>query len=554
MDKNAFKIDTIVGLIDKNITKDNQSIAWIKRIQKQHQETVSYAEIAIAVEHLQHKIIDFGIKKGDIVGLLASNGPEWAVGAIALWRLGAVVAPIHHANSVEDIDAQVELLQAKLILTYKAPLTFVNEIDIDLEELLASEKTYPPLPQVSLQGDDEALRIYTSGSTGNSKMVRLSHKNLSANVQQSMDKIRVNPEDRFLSLLPLSHVFELTTGFLIPLTVGSSIVVPRVLAAKEIFAAMKENDVTVIIAVPRFFRTIHQNIMKQVEEGSAVTKAYIKLLAYLPITLRKKCNVGIRNKIARNLRICVSGGAALDPMITSGFHKLGFSLIQGYGLTETAPVLAAQDEFDKDCLSVGKMLSHIEVRIDNPDAENQCGEVWVKGPNIMLGYTDEKANAEVFEDGWFKTGDLGYLDSNARLVLTGRKKRLIVTEAGKNIYPEDIEVKIERFNRVLEAAIVEWDLKPVAVVAIADVVDANKDSKAEQATKQDADDHLDFANAQQSIAERRAYVKSILTTYNLTASKHNQVTRFAVVDELPHTPLGKIAFKELVQVFIDNEV
>lgn len=552
MDNKAYKIDNIVDLISGNLTKDNQSIAWIKRIQKQHQETFSYADIAVAADNLQHNLIDFGIKKGDVVGLLSSNGPEWAVGAIALWRLGAVVAPIHHANSVEDIDAQVELLQAKLILTYKAPLTFANEIDIDLEALLASDKNSMDLPKVTIQGKDEALRIYTSGSTGNSKMVRLSHLNLSANVQQIMEKIKVSSADRFLSLLPLSHVFELTTGFLLPLTVGASVVVPRVLAAKEIFAAMKENEVTAIVAVPRFFRTIYQNIMKQAEEGSVVTKSYIKLLGFLPLVMRKKCNVAIRNKIGSKLRICVSGGAALDPSITRGFHKLGLSLIQGYGLTETAPVIAAQEEFDVDCVSVGKPLPYVEVKIQAFGADAHCGEVWVKGPNIMLGYTDEAANAEVFEDGWFKTGDLGYLDSKQRLVLTGRKKRLIVTEAGKNVYPEDIEVKIERFDRVIEAAIVEWDLKPVAVVAVAETVDDNKEKGT--SIKKDIDGHLDFGNAQQSLAERRAYVKSILTTYNKSASKHNQVSRFAVVDELPHTPLGKIAFKELVQVFADNEV
>jgi len=188
--------------------------------------------------------------------------------------------------------------------------------------------------------------------------------------------------------------------------------------------------------------------------------------------------------------------------------------------------------------SVGRPLENIEIKIDQPD-EKSIGEVWIKGPNVMLGYTDEELTKEVIEDGWFKTGDLGRIDSNGKLILTGRSKRLIVTEAGKNVYPEDLEIRLERFSGVKEAGIIEVEMKPAAILALdssepvtAAVIAMNEEDRAE------------------AIEE----AKRVLREYNSTASGHNQITRFAVVNELPRTPLGKIAIKRLPEIFETHEV
>jgi long-chain acyl-CoA synthetase len=261
-------------------------------------------------------------------------------------------------------------------------------------------------------------------------------------------------------------------------------------------------------------------------------------LKMMPMFIRTKINLPIRKQLGTNIKAWISGGSRLDPEITQAFHDLGLPLRQGYGLTETSPVAAVQEEFDPVLDSVGKPLEHMQIRIDQPD-QGGIGEVWIKGPNVMLGYTDEQLTREVLENGWFKTGDLGKLDSSGKLILTGRSKRLIVTEAGKNVYPEDIEIRLERLVGVKEAGVVEVEMKPAAILAL----DFEEPVAAAVMSMDSMNRDMAVENARQ-----------VLREYNSNASGHNQIMRFAIVDELPRTPLGKIAIKTLPQIFETNEI
>lgn len=398
--------------------------------------------------------------------------------------------------------------------------TSALRIDIHLEGNLETEIGDDLNPGIDV--NSEAVRIYTSGSTGNPKIVRLSHVNIVSNILALSKVMVVDRSDRFLSLLPLSHTMELTGGFLFAIYSGATIVLPRVLAASEILEALREEKISMLVGVPRLYRNIMLGLEKRFRQGSVLLRAYRWLLKCLPVFLRRVLNKPIRAHFGGKIKVWISGGSRLDPMISGYFQQLGLPLIQGYGLTETSPVISIQKPFDALLDSVGDPLEDIEIKINNPD-ENGCGELWVKGPNVMLGYTDQAQNDQVFEDGWFKTGDLVTINKDRKITITGRNKRLIVTEAGKNVYPEELETLLERMEGVMEAGVFEINMRPVAVLAV--------------------DESVSPENAKQVIQE-----------FNKLVSSHNRIFRFALTDELPRTPLGKIAIKNLPKMFSDSEV
>ena len=314
----------------------------------------------------------------------------------------------------------------------------------------------------------------------------------------------------------------LTANLLLPVYCGSTIISPRVLAANEILSTLSEEGISVVIAVPRLFRNVMIGLEKKFESAGVAMKMYLWLIRSAPLFLKKYLNTPLRKKFGGKITVWVSGGSHLDGEISKFYHNLGLPLRQGYGLTETSPLTSVQRNFDPAVESVGRPIERVQVKLHNPD-ENGNGEVWIKGPNVMLGYEDEEQNNQAFEDGWFKSGDIAQIDDQGRIKLTGRSKRLIITEAGKNVYPEELETLLERDQRVKEAGVFELDMKPAAILAL------------------ELEDQIQEA-------------KSILKSFNQLVSSHSQIKRFAIVDELPKTPLGKIALQELPIVFEKNEV
>lgn len=508
------------NLIEPSLRKYADHKAWICRLRNGRRE-VKYREIHQAALATAHRLRQAGIVPGQTVGITAPNGPEWTVAALAAWRVGCMIAPIHIGNSDHEIAAQIEAVRPDIMLVHESRLEHEPQQGISLEEDSAAASAESEVDPAH-DPDAVAVRIYTSGSTGKPKVVRLSHANLAANVLAAVRIEQFGPSDRFISLLPFSHAMGITGNVNLPYYVGATLVAPKVLAANEILAALQEEKITVVIAVPRLFRNVMLGLEKKFSEGGQGLALYRRILRAAPLRLRQYLNAPLRNKLGGRIKVWVSGGSHLDGHITRYYHQLGFPLRQGYGLTETAPLACIQDNFDDALESVGRPVEHVEVRVHEPDASGQ-GEIWIRGPNVMLGYEDAEQTAQVLEDGWFKTGDIGRVDDQGRVTLTGRSKRLIVTEAGKNVYPEELETLLERDPMVKEAGVLEAESKPVCVLSM---------------------------NGEDPVAEARRVLKA----FNALVSKHNQITRFAIVEELPRTPLGKMALQELPRMFHRDEI
>ena len=506
--------ECIWKLLEPSLHSAPHTAAWVCR--GEPRRVVSYQTLHQASLTLAAQLRDAGVKPGDSVAIGGPNSPEWGCAALAAWKIGASVAPLAEDSAAHQA-ARMQDLSPKLLLDAGAKHKPANRIEVTLDHnpQLAAREAAQPLPAA----DCTALRIRTSGSTGRPKIVRISQANLTDNVQAARKLIAFPRHENFLALLPFAHAFGLMGTMLLPLALHATIVLPRKLAAQEILAALPEENITLLIGVPRLFRNVMLGLEKRAA-ASPLFAAYLNLLRAAPAVLRGWLNAPLRRKMGGRITAWVSGGAALDGEVLRYFHALGLPLRQGYGLTETSPLACLQDAFDTAPDSVGRAVPGVDLRIDAPDA-NGCGEIWIRGHNIMQGYEDPEQNAAALENGWFKTGDIGRLDEQGRLYITGRSKRLIVTQAGKNIHPEELEALLERAPEVAEAAVVEHQARPAAVLCM-----------------READPQLASSQA-----------RKVLDALNAELPSHEQIPVFRVVAELPHTPVGKIALTELPGLF-----
>ena len=309
--------------------------------------------------------------------------------------------------------------------------------------------------------DEEKMTVmlFTSGTTDKSKAVMLSHKNLITNIKDIAWAFNVNEHDMILSFLPLHHAFECTVGFLHMLAKGACIVFCD--GIRHIADNMKEYKISVMVSVPILFETMYKKIIRGIEKKGKLEKVKkaIKISNFLlkyGIDIRRILFREIHKNLGGNVRILVAGGAALDPETEKGFNELGLNLYQGYGLTETSPVVAAESERKgtKKLGSIGKAFPSLKIKINEPN-EEKIGELMVKGPSVMLGYyNNDEANKNTIEnDGWFHTGDLAFIDKDGFIFISGREKSAIVLQNGKNVFPEELEALIAKIDGVKESLV-----------------------------------------------------------------------------------------------------
>ena len=298
--------------------------------------------------------------------------------------------------------------------------------------------------------------LFTSGTTSKSKAVMLSQKNICANMMDIAAVINITEADTLLSFLPLHHTFECTVGFLYPLYRGAKIAFCG--GIRHIADDIKDYKVTAMISVPALYENMYRKVMKGIEKSgkAELVDKGMKISSVLMkfgVDMRRKIFSEIHDKFGGELRLFVNGAAPLDKEVEKGFNDLGIKTVQGYGLTETSPVISAGNDFDRRIGSVGKVLPSLKVKIINKDKDG-VGEIAVKGPSIMLGYyNNEEATKEVLKDGWFYTGDLGYFDKDDFLYISGRCKTVIVLKNGKNIFPEEMETLVNRIDGVKESMV-----------------------------------------------------------------------------------------------------
>ena len=298
------------------------------------------------------------------------------------------------------------------------------------------------------------ILLFTSGTTGNAKGVCLSQRNICSNILSIYGIVKVKRSDLFFSILPLHHTYECTIGFLLPLYSGASICYCDGL--RYISKNMLEYHPSVILCVPLLLESMYKKIMKSIKDSlpEKYTKNTENPIDKLPFFLKKIVSRKVKNTLGGRLRVFIVGAAAVNPQIADTFDKLKLNSLQGYGLTECAPLVAGNTDFYKRNDSAGLPIPNVEYKIDNPNQEG-VGEIIVKGPNVMLGYYNMPEETEkVLKDGWFHTGDLGKIDENGFLYITGRCKSVIVTKNGKNIYPEEIESYLNESPLISESLVV----------------------------------------------------------------------------------------------------
>jgi long-chain acyl-CoA synthetase len=301
-----------------------------------------------------------------------------------------------------------------------------------------------PLPEKPRNPNDTAVILYTSGTTGRSKGAMLSHANIVSNIKGAAAHFRLDSSIHTLSFLPINHVFEQVCGVLLPLSLGGKVSFCESL--KKLGENLAEVKPTFFLAVPVVYRMILDRVMKNIN-----SKKVSQLLFSLPLT-RSIVTAKVRQAFGSGT-IFISGGAALDPAIAKGMTEFGLSIYQGYGITETSPIISAEQPGAKRLGTIGRTLDQVEVRIDAPNDEG-VGEIVVKGPNVMQGYyKNPQATAEVLVDGWYRTGDLGFLSKDGFLTISGRVKNLIVTPNGKNVYPEEIENELLKSPFIAEVMV-----------------------------------------------------------------------------------------------------
>ncbi len=310
--------------------------------------------------------------------------------------------------------------------------------------------------EIEIDPDEFKVLIFTSGTTSNSKGVMLCNRNLAENINAVGPYVKIYPSDRFFSVLPLHHTYESTIGFLLPMAKGSSIAICEGL--KYIVPNLHESKPTAMLAVPLLIESLHKKINATIEKSgkAGLVNSMIHVtnaLKSVGVDIKKKVFKEIYDNLGGELRIIVSAAAPIDPKVGKWVQDIGIMFLQGYGLTETAPIAALTPDFDPRVGSAGKAVVCDEIKIDSPNEKGE-GEVWIKRGTVMLGYyEDEEATKEVMHDGWFNSGDIGYLDKDGFLYITGRSKNVIVTQNGKNIYPEEIEIMLGKIPEISECMV-----------------------------------------------------------------------------------------------------
>ncbi len=447
----------------------------------------TFGETLSSVRSVAFRLSAEGIEHGDRVALIGENHPSWAVAYLATLFNGSVCVPMDPNGEIETLTNFLENSEAKLAFIGSEVVDKFSQIEERLGRKIpavvwsnngsVSSNGFQPFGEwtssgypedyakatPTAAGDDIALLIYTSGTTGTPKGVPLTHGNIVAELDGINRVLRLDDTVKILSLLPLFHAYLQIVNLWVATTYGCEIGYLKEMTPAELSSAMKEFKPTILTTVPRLWYVFHKKIFDAVEAKPAAVRTIFSSLLTLNGALRDAAGINLGKKLfgqvhesfGGNLRIAISAGSRFDEDVAKDFHKLGFTIVQGYGLTETSGAATATYENDNKIGSVGKPMFNAEIKIAEPDAQG-VGEVLIKGEMVFSGYyRNPTATAEAFtEDGWFRSGDLGKLDSDGHLFIVGRAKDVIVLPSGKNVHPEDLEVHYLKAPEVEELAII----------------------------------------------------------------------------------------------------
>lgn len=453
-------------IINYSAEKFADNMAFKIKLEEGKYRTVNYRELKNIYYRLCTHMIEKGLM-GKRIAVTGQNCFEWAISYLCAATIGVVV-PIDKELQAQDVNDFINAAECDAVFTHAKRNKELKEIadrelyHVDFEELdsiiKASSIDAKTIDSITYEKDQMSILIFTSGTTGNAKGVCLSQYNICSNIHSTCRMFRVNAEDSTLSILPLHHTYECTLDFILFLTRGASICYCDGLT--KVQKNMAEYSPTILVVVPALLKVLSKRIKaKLAKDAPGKYKTYFETmpiadaLQKCPWIIRKIIISKVRQTLGGKLRVFIVGAAELDVSLIDDFAAFGIRTLQGYGLTECAPLVAGNGDFHFNAASTGIAIPDVQVKIYNPNDEG-VGEIVIKGENVMLGYfNDPEATAEVLRDGWFHTGDLGLMDKNGDIYIKGRIKNVIVTENGKNIYPEELETRLSQCPEIGEALV-----------------------------------------------------------------------------------------------------
>ncbi len=425
--------------------------------------TLKYWQVLEYVKRVGRHLKELGLGPGDHIAVVGENRPEWAISYFAVPWIGGITVPLDARASSDTHKFIIDFAEVKAVIASGNFISSMEEIREQVPHLkhIISMEQFPDIYNRYSRGverenvhlDDLLEILFTSGTTGDPKGVMLTHRNIMSNVDDIYQIIEIGPGDVSFSILPIHHSYECTAGQVATIYSGLEVFYARSLKPREMMADLKTARPTFWLTVPLLLEKMYVKIRKQVEGQKGLKGLITKILPKKVVGKKVKEALGFDR-----IRFIVSGGAALPRWVSKGMEDLGFPILQGYGLSETSPLISVNPPSRRKNESVGMVIPSVDVEIRDVDSEGN-GEIVVKGPNVMKGYyKNEAATRETFtSDGWLKTGDIGYFDEEGYLYITGRKKFVIVTRGGKNVFPEEIEEKLTKSDFIEEAMVFSPD-------------------------------------------------------------------------------------------------
>lgn len=479
MSKNVLEVRDLKDMLNKTRELYGDRPGYKIKLGEENYKTYTHSEIRDMVNYLGTALISLGLKNKRIA-VIGENRYEWELAYLSIVCGTGIVVPLDKslpANELEELIERSEVeaifysrkyeeIVEKIKYSEKNKLKHLISMDSDIhkegvyseKELIEKEKGLVDsgnreFIDAKINPEEMSIMLFTSGTTSKSKVVALSHRNMVSNVMDFASILDVDSSDRILSFLPLHHVFECTVGMLFSLYIGAERSFCE--GIRHIIENLNEYKITFTSFVPAIYENMHKTILKNLEKEGKLeaVKKLMKDNKDKTMAEKKEIFKDIHNVFGGHIKLFVSGAAALEKEVEEDFRAWGVNLCQGYGLTETSPVIGVETNENFRVGSIGKALPHVQSKIEDANDEGM-GELVVKGPNVMLGYfNDEKATKEVMEDGWFRTGDLAKIDEDGYIFICGRKKSVIVLKNGKNIFPEEMEALVNKIEGVKESFI-----------------------------------------------------------------------------------------------------
>ena len=519
--------------------------------------TFTYREAEKKIKEVSYYLLSQGVKKGDKIAVSGKNSPEWAIAYLGIIYAGCIVVPL-------DIllkDSEMETLMrfggvSRLFIDADRIENIDKDGSVGLVERLSLEPSENYRYVLDLNGEeregyeaassDIAAILFTSGTTGTPKGVMLTNENLVADCYLAQGNMNIYSTDVFYAILPIHHAYTMLAVMYESFSVGACTVFGKKLVVTQILKELKEGKVTMFLAVPMLFNKMIAALMAGVRKKGIFVYGLIRFLMGISGAIKKMFGVNIGKKIfgfllknlsLENNRICICGGGPLPASTFKMFNQLGIDFVQGYGLTETSPITHLNPTYAYIESSVGKAIPECQVKVVDPDEEGN-GTIFIKGPMVMKGYyNNEEATNEVLSDGWLNTGDVGHEDKNHYLYLTGRAKSVIVTDGGKNVFPEEIEDHFQLYDEIDQICIIGYLV--------------NKETKAEGIRAI----IYPSASAKKSYGDEdklKARMNEIISEVNRELQSYKKITRMDIsASPLPMTSTKKIKRNEVVKMFKD---